>query len=90
MTVIDVRTMPPRTSVVEARPILEAGGEPFPTIMNAVDALEPHECLVVLAPFEPVALEGMLACQGFSHEARELDDGAWRVTFRRPDSPSPR
>jgi uncharacterized protein (DUF2249 family) len=78
-----------RTRVVDARPIIESGGEPFQTIMDAVDALARDECLVVLAPFEPVPLEGVLGAQGFTHEAIELDDGDWRVTFRPPDAPTP-
>jgi uncharacterized protein (DUF2249 family) len=75
-----------RVRVVDARPILAAGGEPFQTIMDAVDALGPDECLVVLAPFEPVPLEGVLGAQGFDHDAEALASGDWRVTFRRNDA----
>jgi hypothetical protein len=45
-------------ATVDARPIIAAGGEPFDTIMAAVAALGDGEELVVLAPFEPVPLEG--------------------------------
>ncbi|HEY5303282.1 MAG TPA: DUF2249 domain-containing protein [Acidimicrobiales bacterium] len=69
---------------IDARPIIAAGDEPFDLIMAAVGALERDEELVVLAPFEPVPLEGVLGAQGFSYEAVDLGDGDWQVTFRRP------
>jgi len=69
--------------VVDARPIIAAGGEPFETIMDAVGKLDDGEVLVVYAPFEPVPLEGVLGEQGFSHVADQLDGGDWRVTFVR-------
>jgi len=68
---------------VDARPIIAAGGEPFDTIMAAVAALADDEELVVLAPFEPVPLEGVLGSQGFSYDVASLGDDDWRVTFRR-------
>lgn len=71
-------------ATVDARPIIAAGGEPFDTIMSAVGALVDSEELVVLAPFEPVPLEGVLSSQGFLYEAEDLGGGDWQVTFRRP------
>jgi uncharacterized protein (DUF2249 family) len=71
-------------ATIDARPIIAAGDEPFDLIMSAVAALEPDEEFVVLAPFEPVPLEGVLGAQGFSYEAVELGAGDWQVTFRRP------
>jgi uncharacterized protein (DUF2249 family) len=72
-------------------PIIAAGGEPFNDIMAAVAALGRDEELVVLAPFDPVPLEGVLGSQGFACDATDLGDGDWRVTFRRPPwaAPSP-
>ena len=70
-------------ATVDARPIIAAGGEPFDTIMSAVNELGDDEELVVLAPFEPVPLEGVLGSQGFTHEAVDLGGGDWKVTFRR-------
>lgn len=67
----------------DARPIIAAGGEPFSDIMAAVAALGKDEELVVLAPFEPVPLEGVLSSRGFSYHATGLGDGGWQVTFRR-------
>lgn len=70
-------------ATVDARPIIAAGEEPFETIMAAASAIEDGEELVVLAPFEPVPLEGVLSSQGFTYDAEDLGDGDWRVTFRR-------
>lgn len=70
-------------ATVDARPIIAAGGEPFETIMAAAGALAGDEPLVVVAPFEPVPLEGVLSAQGFSYEVTDLGDGDWQVTFRR-------
>ena len=69
---------------VDARPIIAAGREPFETIRATVAALEADEELVVLAPFEPVPLEGVLSAQGFAYDAAEIGGGDWQVTFRRP------
>lgn len=70
-------------ATVDARPIIAAGDEPFDTIMSAATALGENEELVVLAPFEPVPLEGVLSSQGFSYESVDLGGGDWQVTFRR-------
>jgi len=72
-----------RARVVDARPIIADGGEPFDTIMNAVGELSGDEVLVVYAPFEPVPLEGVLGEQGFDYQADDIGDGDWRVTFTR-------
>jgi uncharacterized protein (DUF2249 family) len=69
---------------IDARPIIAGGGEPFETIMAAVADLAADEELVVLAPFEPVPLEGVLSSQGFAYDAAEIGNGDWQVTFRRP------
>jgi len=68
----------------DARPIIASGGEPFEMIMAAAASLADGEELVVLAPFEPVPLEGVLSSQGFSYEPTDLGGGDWQVTFRQP------
>lgn len=73
-----------RVRLVDARPILASGGEPFEMIMNAVDELRDGEILIVDAPFEPVPLQGLLAEQGFGHVSDQLPNGDWRTTFLRP------
>ena len=71
-------------ATVDARPIIASGGEPFDVIMSSAADLSDGEDLVVLAPFEPVPLEGVLSAQGFSYQAEDLGGGDWRVTFSRP------
>ncbi|MEO9180833.1 MAG: DUF2249 domain-containing protein [Acidimicrobiales bacterium] len=70
-------------ATVDARPLIAAGDEPFDLIMEAVAALGVDEELVILAPFEPVPLEGVLGAQGFSYEVLQVGPDDWRVTFRR-------
>lgn len=71
-------------ATIDARPIIAAGGERFDAIMSIVATLGEGEDLVVLAPFEPVPLEGVLSSQGFTYEAVAMGDDDWQVTFRRP------
>lgn len=70
-------------ATIDARPLIAVGAEPFDLIMATVAALDDDEDLVVLAPFEPVPLEGVLGSQGYSYEAVEISPGDWQVTFRR-------
>lgn len=69
--------------VFDARPLIAAGVEPFGQIMDAVSELREGQDLVILAPFEPVPLEGVLGSQGFTHDAQELGGGTWSVRFSR-------
>jgi uncharacterized protein (DUF2249 family) len=66
---------------VDVRPILRAGGEPFGAIMQALDALKPHQGLRLFAPFKPMPLFGVMESRGFTCEAKELDGGEWEVLF---------
>lgn len=69
--------------VVDARPILAQGGEPFAQIMDAAARVADGEVLVVFAPFDPVPLEKALEGHGFGHVVDPMEDGSWRVTFVR-------
>lgn len=71
-----------RTHVVDARPTLAAGGEPFDEIMRAAGQVGHGEVLVVLAPFDPVPLQGVLGAQGFSYDSSPIGDGDFRAVFR--------
>ena len=66
---------------LDVRPILRAGGEPFGKIIETVAALGADTGLRLLATFEPTPLFNELFSKGFSHEARQLDDGDWEVLF---------
>ncbi len=69
--------------IVDARPTLRAGGEPFGEIMAGAAKVDPGGALVVYATFDPVPLQGVLGAQGFSYDSEQLESGDWRVTFQR-------
>jgi uncharacterized protein (DUF2249 family) len=68
---------------LDVREDIRAGREPFSRIMAAAAVLKANEDLLVLAPFEPKPLLGVLGAQGFVHESKELPDGDWEVRFSR-------
>ncbi len=67
--------------VLDVRPMLRAGGEPFEAIMAAVAALRPGQGLHLYATFQPVPLFNVLGARGFTHQAREIGGGDWEVLF---------
>lgn len=72
-----------RARIVDARPVIAGGGEPFGAIMDAASSTVAGEVLVVYAPFDPVPLEEVLTKQGFEHVAEQIDSESWRVRFVR-------
>lgn len=56
-------------------------GEPFGDIVAALETLAPDERLLLVNSFEPEPLYAVLDERGFTHEAREDEDGVWRVTI---------
>jgi uncharacterized protein (DUF2249 family) len=68
---------------VDVREDLRQGREPFSRIMQAVAELEASQDLLLIAPFEPAPLYGVLAAQGFSHRSQETATGEWEITFAR-------
>lgn len=71
--------------VLDIRLILQQGQEPFSEIMRAVGLLGAGEELLLIAPFEPLPLLGVLGQQGYECESRsdgQSDD--WRIRIRRP------
>ncbi len=75
--------MSSQTVTLDVREEIRRSGEPFSKIMIAVAQLRPDENLLLLAPFEPEPLFGVLAKQGFNHTAREIENGDWEVLFTR-------
>ena len=68
---------------VDVREDIRSGREPFSTIMNAVAGLTGGQELLLVAPFEPKPLFGVLAKKGFQHKSREVTPGHWEVLFSR-------
>lgn len=70
-------------AILDVRPMMLAGEEPFETIMDVVARLEAQEELELLAPLQPVPLYHVPGARGFSHETESLGQGEYRVVFRR-------
>lgn len=66
--------------LLDVRPIIERGEEPFGTIMETVASLD-GRALVLVAPFEPTPLQGVLSAQGFTYESEQVGEAEWRVRF---------
>lgn len=73
---------------LDVRPILKAGGEPFPQIMQAISRLGAGQGLRLLANFKPVPLFAVMQKKGYTHGERELDGGDWEVVFTPSESPA--
>ncbi|MFI5274317.1 MAG: DUF2249 domain-containing protein [Ktedonobacterales bacterium] len=69
--------------VLDVRPDLEQGGEPFVRIMEAAASIVRGESLVIVAPFEPAPLYSALGAQGFAHATRHVAADEWVVRFTR-------
>ncbi len=69
--------------VLDVRPVLAEGGEPFVQIMETAERVPAGKALVLIAPFEPVPLYQALAGRGFSHATERITDDEWVVRFVR-------
>jgi hypothetical protein len=70
-------------TIVDVRPILSSGGEPLSEILAAADSVANGDRLVVIAPFEPVPLFGILRGMGFRYASEPEPGGGVRVVFTR-------
>ncbi len=70
-------------TTLDVRPVLEQGGEPFVPIMEAAEAIQSGNSLVLIAPFEPVPLYEVLQARGFLHETEQVAPNEWVVCFVR-------
>lgn len=70
-------------TVLDVRPALEQGDEPFVAIMEAAAHISSGASLVIVAPFEPAPLYGALGGQGFSHATECISPSEWVVRFTR-------
>lgn len=70
--------------LLDVRPLIERGEEPFATIMQTVATLD-GRALTIVAPFEPTPLQGVLSAQGFTYESTQVGEAEWRVRFEPGD-----
>lgn len=81
--------MDAHTVTVDVIEDIRAGREPFSRIMKAVAGLQTEEQLLLIAPFKPVPLIGVLRKQGFTHSGQQRPSGVWEILFtREPGRPS--
>lgn len=60
--------------LLDVRPILAKGGDPFRLILRTVGELAPDQALHLLVGFEPAPLYAVLRSQGFAHHTRPEGD----------------
>jgi uncharacterized protein (DUF2249 family) len=68
---------------LDVREDIRGGREPFSRIMTAIAGLDDGQELVLIAPFEPLPLFGVLAKKGFQYTSREVTQGHWEILFSR-------
>lgn len=67
--------------LLDVRPILARGEEPFGAIMTAKARLQPGSVLRVIAPFEPVPLYAMFKAEGYEARAKQVGPAEWWIEF---------
>jgi uncharacterized protein (DUF2249 family) len=72
-----------KSTVLDVRPLIAHGEEPFALIRGRVDALGAGENLTVIAPFLPSPLIELLKGEGFRITMEHRSDGSWAVSFGR-------
>ena len=77
--------MPPQNKFkrFDVRDLLRNGIEPFPEIFQRVNALEPDQGLIVVAPFLPSPLIERLGGEGFASKVERGSGSDWIVYFWR-------
>lgn len=80
---------PPAPFELDVRPLFATGRPPLVPILNAVNRLQPGQALRLIAPIQPIPLFDLLGQRGFTHEAKECEDGTWEILFRPADGDRP-
>ena len=71
--------------VLDVRPLLAAGEEPFGAIMAAKAQIKPGQTLLLIAPFPPEPLYALFEAEGYAVQAEEKSPGEWHVFFHPHD-----
>lgn len=74
-------SLSPDSTLLDVRPMLSGGKDPFAAIMQAIGGLAPGKGLVVRAPFEPKPLFGILASKGYKGRSLRLEENDWLAEF---------
>lgn len=71
--------------MLDVRPLLAKGTEPFAAIRRKIDSLKANEGLTVIAPFLPSPLIEKLRSEGFSSSVIRQPGGGWAINFWQGD-----
>ncbi len=67
--------------VLDVRPLLARGQDPFTAIMAAKARLDPEQPLRLIAPFEPLPLFDVFAADGYAARSQRVADDEWHIDF---------
>jgi uncharacterized protein (DUF2249 family) len=70
-----------RTIELDVREDLKNKIEPFQKIMEAINGLKENDTFILHATFKPTPLFTVLKSKGFTHEAEEIEENHWKITF---------
>ncbi len=71
-------------SIIDVRPLLRAGREPYAAIRARIDALKPGDHLTVVSPFLPSPLIELSHSLGHDVAPSHRSDGSWTTRISRP------
>ena len=67
--------------LLDVRPTIEAGGDPFGTIMGAIKKMDETETLQIINVFEPTPLIGILKGKGFKTWTDKISEEEYHTYF---------
>ncbi len=77
-------------ALVDVRPMLAEGREPIADVLAAAEQIPSGGGLIILAPFNPAPLRGLLHQRGFATYGRRLGERRWNIrVVRGAAAPSP-
>jgi len=67
--------------VLDVRPILKEGKDPFAAIMSVKNTLAEGQELHLIAPFQPLPLVEVFQSEGYQSEMTQPHAGEWHIRF---------
>ena len=74
--------------ILDVRPLIARGEEPFPRVMALVNNTRPGEGFTIVSPFIPAPLIERLQSEGYLVRPEFRADGSWETRFTRPKTDS--
>lgn len=71
----------PEPMVLDVRPLLARGVEPFGAIVEAKSQLSPGQSFILRAPFEPVPLYALFQEDDYQVDVKKHAEGDWEIRF---------